>query len=326
MRKQFRYFLPFTGMIALLGLSLFDVQLCSAAGGKKQMSTFAEIYEPSTVIQLSSGQVLIAEDEGDQPLHLSPLVNLKRGLKLEPVRLPKIDVAFDDIEGSDRGKDGAVYLITSHSITGKGKRKNKREVLTRITFKNGKISKTATYDGLLSPIKKTLEGDSEIGTAELKQLNIEGLCFDSSKEKLLLGLRSPLTGSKAIILILKNPYALFNKGQAPKFQQNKVYLNLGGGGIRSITYDTKHKVYLLANEIPNKKGKLRPAIWAWDGKLQSSPVRVVLPKLKGIKNIEGITLVKFKKKTFLLIVTDDGVRKKKKGAHYYFLDSSKLVY
>jgi hypothetical protein len=326
MRRLFGDFATLIGIITLLGVNLLNVPLSSAAGKKQQLSTFAEIYEPSTVIQLADGQVLIAEDEGDQPLYLSRVVNLKGNLKLKPVQLQGADGGLDDLEGSALGKDGAVYLITSHSVNKKGKRKKKREVLVRLTFKNGKISENTTYGGLLLPMREALEGKSEIKTANSQQLNIEGLCFDSSKKRLLLGLRAPLAGNKAIILVLENPYALFSKGQAPRFQQKNIYLNLGGGGIRSITYDSQHKVYLLANEIPNKKGKLRSAVWAWDGKPDSQPSRVILPKLKGIKNIEGMTLVKFQKKTFILMVTDDGDRKKKKGAHYCFLDSSTLIF
>ena len=326
MRRQLGYFVPLIGMVAFLGLNFMSVQLCEAAGKKQQVSTFAEIYEPSTIIQLADGRVLIAEDEGDQPLYLSQVVNLDSNLKLEPVRLQEIDVALDDIEGSALGKDGEVYLITSHSLSKKGKRKKKREVLVRLTFKNGEISENTSYAELLLPMKEALERESDIEAAKLQQLNIEGLCFDSTKKMLLLGLRSPLVGNKAIILVLENPYAIFSEEQAPKFQQKKIYLNLGGGGIRSITYDSRYKVYLLTNEIPNKKGKLRPAVWAWDGKPHSSPTRVVLPKLNGIKNIEGVTLVKLKKNTFILMVSDDGIRKKKQGAHYYFLDTSVLTF
>lgn len=326
LQRRFWRIFTLTGILALLGLNFMNVQLYAASGKKQQLSTFAGIYEPSTVIQLADGLVLIAEDEGDQPLYLSRLVNLEGDLKLEPVQLQKIDPVPDDIEGSSLGKDGAVYLITSHSKNKKGKRKKKREVFARLTLKNGKISEYTPYDGLLISMKKALEGDSEIETARYQQLDIEGLSFDSSKKRLLVGLRAPLAGDKAVILVLENPYTVFSERQTPRFQQKNIHLNLGGGGIRSIAYDSQRKVYLLANEIPCKKGKVRPAVWAWDGKPRSSPARVELPKLKGIKNIEGITLVQFQKKTFLLMVTDDGVRKKKKGAHYCFLDTSALVY
>ena len=326
MRERPRYFLYLIWMVVFLSLHLFSVQICTAAGKKQQIPTFTEIYEPSTVIQLPDGSVLIVEDEGDQPLSLSRLVNLESDLRLEPVRLRKTDPALDDLEGSGLGKDGAVYLITSHSKNKKGKRNKEREILARLTFKNGKISKSTIYDGLFFPMIEALEGDSEIEDAEVHQLDVEGLCFDSSKEKLLLGLRAPLAREKAVILVLENPYALFNEVQAPRFQRENIYLNLGGGGIRSIAYDYQRKVYLIANEIPNKKDKLRPMVWAWDGKPRSAPARVVLPKLKGMKNIEGITFIKIQKKIFVLMVTDDGDRKKKKGGHYIFLDTSALVY
>jgi len=332
MIRQRNYFLPLLGMIAFIALNLLNLLTvqAGAAGTKPQVSRFTEIYEPSTVVQLAPGWVIIAEDEGEQPLFLARVVDQGSGLKLDAIRLKEIDDTFADIEGSAQGKDGEVYLITSHSTNKKGKRKEKREILTRLTFKDGKISEKAFYGDLFLPIKNGLESEPEIDAAKSQQLNIEGLSFDSSKTKLLLGLRAPLVADKAVILVLENPYAIFSEGQAPRFQQKKIYLDIGGGGIRSITYDSSRKVYLIANEIPKKKGKkkgkLRPALWAWDGKPDSQAVRVPLPKLKGIKNIEGIAFVTFQKKTSLLMVCDDGEPEKKKGGHYIFLDISNLEY
>lgn len=330
MKRKHHYFVTLIGMIAFISINLLNVQAGSSAGTKPQVSKFTEIYEPSTVVQLASGWVLIAEDEGEHPLFLARVVDQGSGLKLDAIRLKEIDGRLDDLEGSAQGKDGEVYLITSHSTNKKGKRKKKREILTRLTFKDGKISEKAFYDDLLLPMKKCLESEPEIDAAKSKKLDIEGLCFDSSKTKLLFGLRAPLVADKAVILVLENPYAIFSEGQAPRFQQKKIYLDIGGGGIRSITYDSSRKVYLIANEIPNnkgkKKGKLRPALWAWDGKPQSSPVQVPLPKLKGIKNIEGMAFVTFQKKTSLLMVCDDGDPEKNKGAHYTFLNTSNLEY
>ncbi len=91
MRERPRYFLYLIWMVVFLGLHLFSVQICTAVGKKQQIPTFTEIYEPSTVIQLPDGSVLIVEDEGDQPLSLSRLVNLESDLRLEPVRLRKTD-------------------------------------------------------------------------------------------------------------------------------------------------------------------------------------------------------------------------------------------
>jgi len=326
MRRQHNSFPFVTGMAVFWGLNLLTIPFCDAVGKNQQMFRFSKIYEPSTVLQLADGRVLVAEDEGDRPLFISSLDSLKSGPELEPVRLQEMDSVLDDIEGSALGKDGAVYLITSHSVNKKGKRKKKREVFARLIFKDGKISDTRIFNDLIEPMIKVLESGLEKKVLKSQFLNIEGLCFDSSNKRLLFGLRSPLAGNRAIIMVLENPYALFSEKTTPRFQQKKIYLDIGGGGIRSITYDYERKVYLITNEIQDKKGKFRSVVWAWNGNPQSSPDRVVLPELKGIKNIEGMALVGFKKKTFLLMVSDDGTRKKKKGAHYYFLDTSMLIY
>ena len=55
----------------LLGLMIVLWPTPSAA---LSVQTFDGIYEPSGVIQLADGSILIAEDEGDEPLHLFSIV------------------------------------------------------------------------------------------------------------------------------------------------------------------------------------------------------------------------------------------------------------
>ena len=127
MRIQRRRFLLLIWTTLLSGLSLLNIPFCNTIEAKQPLPTFNMIYEPSTVIQLRDGNILIAEDEGDISLFLSPLVNIKSVPGSEPVRLQQINGVLDDLEGSALGKGGEVYLITSHSTDKKGKRKKKEE-------------------------------------------------------------------------------------------------------------------------------------------------------------------------------------------------------
>ena len=115
MRLLTRYFFSLLCIATPVSADLANSQFCAAAGQNQQKLRFTDVYEPSTVVQLSDGLILIAEDEGSHPLLISQLIESENGLKLEPVRLKKRGSAVDDLEGSALGKDGAVYLITSHS-------------------------------------------------------------------------------------------------------------------------------------------------------------------------------------------------------------------
>ena len=169
-----------------------------------------------------------------------------------------------------------------------------------------------------------MKNEKHFSKTDITTLNIEGIAFDKDKKHLLIGLRAPLKNGKSLILVVENPYEIFSKNILPKFASENIELNLDGGGIRAITYDQTLQAYLIANEVRNSKGKLRPQLWTWDGNPQHEAKKVPLPKMKGIKNIEGLSPVRVKTKNFLLLVCDDGERDKGKGAHYILLDYAHL--
>ena len=166
--------------------------------------------------------------------------------------------------------------------------------------------------------------EKHLNSTDIDNLNIEGIAFDKDKKHLLIGLRAPLARGKAVIVIIENPYDIFAPNSSPRFSDQNIVLNLDGG-IRGITYDHILKTYLIVNEVANKKGKLRPALWAWDGNRLHKPVRISLPKLKGVKNFEGVATITRNSRHLLLLVCDDGKRKKDKGGHYVVLDLELLA-
>ena len=309
---------PFT--VFLLTFFLLSGRTVSS----QSLQSFTEIYEPSGVIQTSNGAVLIVEDEGKHPLFISAVIATADGLNLEPHRITATSFAARDLEGIAEGKAGEIFLITSHSMQKKGKQKNKRQQLVKFDLEEQQISAMQSFDQLLSHIQEHLEKRLQLHQKATKEVNIEGLAFTATKNELLVGLRAPLYDDKAILLNLVNPYDLFHKQQEPVFSDQILLLDLNGAGIRAIDYDKHLGRYLIAGEVHNKKGKLHSRVWTWDGAAKSKPAKLRLPKMKGIKNIEGITSIHKRESHYLLLVCDNGDREKKKGGNYVLLNIGEL--
>ncbi len=310
-------------LISILYSTIFPAKVFA---GKPLIQTFSGIYEPSAIVQITPTTLLIGEDDGKRPLISASIVRGKNGPVLETSRLPQLHVSVKDIEGAALGKDKQVFLITSHSDK-KGKKHNPaRKQLVQITLKGNQITSQRHADTLLPGIRKKLASTNAFKQSSLKTINIEGLTFDPTQEKLLIGLRTPLHNKKSIILTLNNPYNLISKGQHPVFTDNIIILDMQGGGIRAMAYDRTLGIYLLANEIKNKKRKMHSRLWAWDGTADHPPSRVRLPKMKKTKNIEGIVPIQFNNSHFILLVCDDGNKKQKKGAHFIFVNTRDISF
>jgi hypothetical protein len=141
---------------------------------------------------------------------------------------------------------------------------------------------------------------SELGSGPV---NFEGLAWDPVAERLLLGLRSPLERSKALIVTLKliNPAGPISAENLAK--PETIKLSLDGFGIRDIAFDTKLKAFLILSGASEHHQPLDFRLWEWNGDPLSNPgqQRVELdPEMKP----EGVTHVRASGKEFVFIVGD----------------------
>lgn len=312
-------------MFLVVSSSGFILQCATPAWSQPNLS-FSDIYEPSDAIQIFDGSVLIVEDEGDHPLQLFSIASEKGELLLSPKAITGDKIKAHDLEGITEGGKGDVFLITSHSATKKDKRSKTREQLLKVEIRGQQISNLQVFDDLLPYIQKQLHESLNLSKKDIEDINIEGIAFNYLKETLLIGLRTPLFQDRALMLSLLNPYDLFSKKQKPKFDLKIISLDLEGGGIRAIAYDKIHDQYFFAGESQNKKGKLRSRVWVWDSKMNNKPTRVEWPKMKGLKNIEGIAIVQYEGLPYLLFVCDDGDRKQGQGGSYGLINTKELSY
>lgn len=109
-------------------------------------------------------------------------------------------------------------------------------------------------------------------------LNIEGLTVSKDRRSLLLGLRSPLVGGKALLIPLTNPVAALGLGGSapqPAALSAPLMLDLGGLGIRSIEWDAARGEYLIVAGTATDGKDFR--FFTWNGEAESAPQRVTTP-------------------------------------------------
>ena len=295
------------------------------------MGTFHDIYEPSAVLQLPDGRVLIVEDEEHRALNIMKISENGSLIEDTAAKL-KLSQGFehklDDLEGLTADHNGYTYITTSHSSLKNGKRRHNREQLIRFRVEGDTVNDVSTVKTLRDELtqSKALNAAIKAKTGQdpdFETLNIEGLTYSHKTDDLMLGLRAPMAGESAIVVPIENPAEMFDKNAAPVFGK-PVFLNLGGGGIRSLHFSTVLNKFVIANEIPDEKGKDFSKIWTWSGNPKDAPIPVNLPELSDLKNIEGIDSVKVNGVAKLLFTADEGNEKKEIAAKYRFVDEAKF--
>jgi hypothetical protein len=147
-----------------------------------------------------------------------------------------------------------VYVVGSQSRGGA-----QGADLARFRFDagSGAVSGLETLNGL----PELLAGVVPTGAKKKKGgLNIEGLAWDASRQRLLLGLRSPLDGGDALVV----PLAI---GAGPLRRESlkveaPVRVALGGSGIRSIEQHPDGGFLIVAGGVAGARDF---RLLSWDG-------------------------------------------------------------
>ena len=322
----------------LLSLLLFAPSLFGSVAEDipvfEKFRKFEQIYEPSGVQQLPDGRFVVIEDEPVQPVDVFLLHSDGQSSEQPLYRASILGWAspnralstLEDLEAVATDDQGHIYVITSHSRKANGKRADGREQLVRFGLDGQSVVDMQVVRRLRKQIAarhKSLKAAAKI--RDVKDdggFNIEGLSFDAAKQKLLLGLRSPLAGSNAIVVVMENPQAVFDSDEVPQFAQQLIELDLAGGGIRAMSYDPYLGGFLIISRKPEKSFKL----WLWSGAVDKSPQRLKVPDIKNLRRAEGVTPVRLDgSPAGILIVSDDGAGVQGKPGHYLFLRYDQLV-
>lgn len=289
------------------------------------------IYEPSAIQQLPDGRFLVVEDEKQHPFSLVT-ISPDGHVSSAPLdrRALGADDDFrklDDLEGLALDRAGHVYALTSHSRNSEGEEKKSRDKLVRFRVEGDRVVAPRVVKGLkpaLLAAHPVLAAAAQI--LDVKSgggLNIEAQEISPDQQRLLVGFRSPLLDKRAIIASVENPAAIFEAGEPPRISPGLDTLDLGGNGIRGMSYLPALKGYLIVSG-PVAREQVQFQLWFWSGQRGDQARRVSVPGLPGFEHAEGVSPAVIDGKQRIIIVSDDGSREEGRFAHYLLLDPGQL--
>jgi len=289
------------------------------------------VYEPSAILQLPDGRFLVVEDEKSHPLSLVTLgadgrvdtTALTAGL----FQMFSDFWRLDDLEGLALDRAGFVYAITSHSRDDDGDEKKSRERLARFRIDGTSVVDSKVVDGVKSALTArhpVLAAAAQIRDVKASGgLNIEALEISPDQKRLLIGFRSPLHDGRALVASVENPSEVFESDEAPRIAAVIEELDLGGHGIRGLSYVPALGAYLVIGG-PVSRQRAKFDLWLWSGRRGAPARRVTVPGLRGLERAEGVSPAVINGKEQVIIVSDDGNRKAGRFASYLLLDPAAL--
>lgn len=289
------------------------------------------LYEPSAIVQLADGRFLVVEDEEAHPFSLFTLGPAGRveATLLTPGWFESDDSFWklDDLEGQALDRAGRVYAVTSQSLRGDGERKTAREKFVRFRVAGDRLVDPAVVKGLKPALvavhSELAEAARRTDVKESGGLNVEAIEFNADNTRLLVGFRSPLRDGRALIASIENPAAVFDHDEAPQIAPTLETLDLGGNGIRGLSYVPSLGGFLVIAG-PVSKAPKPFALWFWSGQSGAPARRVGIPGLSGLAHAEGVCPALIDGRPQVMIVSDDGDRAQGRCAQYLLVDVGDL--
>lgn len=289
------------------------------------------IYEPSAIQQLPDGRFLVVEDEKQHPFSLVT-IGPDGGVGSSPLSPGPTEAGdafwkLDDLEGITLAASGHIYATTSHSRDGDGEAKKSRDKLVRFRVEGNRVAEPAVVRGLkpaLAAAHPVLAAAAEIPDVKADGgLNIEALEISPDQQRLLIGFRSPLLDGRAIIACVDNPAAIFEAGEPPRISAALETLDLGGDGIRGMSYIPALGGYLvISGPVASQQVQFR--LWFWSGGRGQPARRVAVAGLAGLEHAEGVSPAVIDGRQLIVIVSDDGSREDGRFSRFLLLAPGQL--
>lgn len=289
------------------------------------------IYEPSAIQQLPDGRFLVVEDEKKHPFSLVT-INPDGSVGATPLSLGLLKAGddfrkLDDLEGLALDRSGNLYAMTSHSRDRDGEEKKSRYKLVRFRVEGDHVASPTVVKGLKPALIATHPVLAQAaGIEDVKDdggFNIEALEISPDQQTMFIGFRSPLLDDQAIIACVENPSAIFEAGEPPRIAAKLETLDLGGNGIRGMSYIPILDGYLITSG-PVSREQVHFQLWFWSGQPGAPARRVTVPGLPGFEHAEGVCPAVIDGRQRIMIVSDDGSREEGRFARYLLLDPEQL--
>jgi len=288
----------------------------------------SNIYEPSAIQQLQDGRFLVAEDEKAHPFSLVTIrADGTTGSTPLNTDADSPLAKLDDLEGITADSAGFIYAITSHSRNNDGAEKKSREKLIRFRIEGDRVAVPVVINGLKAaltaahPILTAAADMLEVKTAG--GLNIEALEMTPDGQRLLVGFRSPLLNRRALVASIENPTEIFDAGAGIRISPRLDTLDLGGHGIRGMSYIPALTGYLVISG-PVAKERSQFQLWFWSGLQSNPPRRITVPGVAGFEHAEGVSPAVIDGQRRIVLVSDDGSREEGRSARFLVLDARQL--
>ena len=304
---------------------------CMAPENPLEFQPLPGLYEPSAIAQLPDGRFLVVEDEKEHSFSLLTL-----GADGQATSQPLGPGWFqsgnpiwklEDLEGLTLDNEGYCYAVTSHSRTAGVDEKKPRDKLVRFRIDGERVTQPVVVGGLklaLLAAHPVLAAAAQVLHAKSGDgLNIEALEITPDRQRLLIGFRSPLQRGLALIASVENPAAIFENDAAPHVADTLLTLDLGGQGIRGLSYLAALAGYLVISG-PATRNDARFGLWFWSGLPGAPARRVTVPGLQDLARAEGVSPAVLQGVAGIVIVSDDGNREEKRCAHFLWLTLDQL--
>ena len=289
------------------------------------------VYEPSGIQQLADGRFLVVEDEEK---HALGLLHISGGqVSHEALNAPFwswLNGDFwklDDLEGVTADRAGNIYAITSHSRDSDGDERKSRERLVRFRIEGDSVVDPRVVGSLKRHLTAAHpELAAAAGIRQVKSeggLNIEALEMSADQSRLLIGFRSPLLAGRAVVASIENPGAIFDADERPRIGVPLTTLDLGGNGIRGMSWVPSLAGYLLIAG-PVAREQVEFQLWFWRGGSGDRPRRVSVAGLAGFEHAEGVSPAVIDGSECIILVSDDGSREEGHFAHFLILQPEQL--
>jgi Protein of unknown function (DUF3616) len=275
---------------------------------------FTGACDASGAAGLGEGRIAVADDE-DNRLRVydlsaggAPLETIETTSRMAGMRggSPEMDLEAAATVGK------RIYWIASHSLRKSGQREASRLRLlaTDLVRQGDADSETLVgrpYESLLSDLIESpalarfdMAGAARRPPHTRGALNIEGLTDMPGTDHLLLGFRSPVPGGRALLIPIRNPAAMVERGERADLGP-PIGLDLGRRGVRSLA--TWRGDYWIVAGSPH--GWAESRLYRWDGAGPPSWVQSVrFARL----NPEALAQVSAGPRSGLLVLSDDGER------------------